>query len=683
MRKQPLHRGYTRSFALSLLLAGLSAQAEPPALPPLKAFVAAPAFSNLSLSPDGKYIATTVTFTDGGGLAVIRLADHQLISKIGMGQARTVAAYWWANSNRLIIEPAAFHGSLEAPLPTGELFAMDADGKNQKYLYGTRGEQQTGTLIHKVGHNSGAAQVIGILPDDPEHVVIAVNGFHEDAGRLLIADDSSTSETYLLNVNSGQLSDRGAPPVPRFTSFLPDWHGAVRYAVTAALDHVATLTYARHDAKSEWQPVNKEGRQRATLIPLRFAGDNQRVFLRSDEVDGRFALLEENLGNGESRVLSSDPQADFDAPVYSFDGREVIAALYQNGKTRVVATRNEHPDQKLLQSLQASFPGQVVVPVSGSQDGRLVLLEVYSDRDPGGYYLFDTKTLQASPLVARQDGILPEDMGERRPIRYQTADGLEINGYLTLPAHAKEQKNLPMVVLPHGGPFTIADQWRWDGDAQLLASRGYAVLQVNYRGSGGYGDAFLLAGRQHWDTMVDDINAGAHWAIAQGYADPQRVCIYGASFGGYAALRAATKDPELYRCTIGYAGVYDLNLQTATSDTAETRGGRNFLAEYIGNDKAVLAAASPITHLDRLQAAVMIVHGADDERVPVAQAKALRRALDERHYPYEWLVKDGEGHGFYKLENRVELYEKLLAFLDRNIGANARPPAAVSSPAQP
>ncbi len=284
-------------------------------------------------------------------------------------------------------------------------------------------------------------------------------------------------------------------------------------------------------------------------------------------------------------------------------------------------------------------------------------------------------------IDSQRDWIDPRQMAEQRAVEFKARDGQAIHGLLTLPPGVPAHK-LPLVVNPHGGPFGIMDSWGWSREPQLLASRGYAVLQVNFRGSGGYGAGFESAGRQGWDTvMIDDITDATHWAVQQGFADASRICIYGASYGGYAALMSALREPDLYRCVIGYAGVYDLPRLRRDSDIAETAQGRRFMNEFIGDDKR-LKAASPLTYIDRLKAAVMIVHGEEDKRAPFSQAKALRGALDERHYPYEWLTKPDEGHGFYEEANLMELYTRLLAFLDRNIGAQANTAKAAASAAK-
>ena len=260
-----------------------------------------------------------------------------------------------------------------------------------------------------------------------------------------------------------------------------------------------------------------------------------------------------------------------------------------------------------------------------------------------------------------------------------------LNGYLTIPPGV-DPKSLPMVVHPHGGPRDESDSWLWERDSQMLATHGYAVLQINFRGSGGYGKSFLNAGNQAWGTtMIDDITDGARWAEEQGFADPKRVCIFGTSYGGYAALMSVVREPDLYRCAVDFAGVYDLNLQVATTDTTRSQSGESFYKEFVGSTSDQLRKQSPRTYIDNLKAAIMIVHGENDERVPISQSKTLRADLEKRKRPYEWLVKSGEGHGFYSADNEAEFYTQLLAFLNKNIGPGTLmgPPSAAASAAAP
>jgi dipeptidyl aminopeptidase/acylaminoacyl peptidase len=259
-------------------------------------------------------------------------------------------------------------------------------------------------------------------------------------------------------------------------------------------------------------------------------------------------------------------------------------------------------------------------------------------------------------------------MAERRPLRFKASDGAELEAILTVP-RGQELANLPMVLLPHGGPHGVSDDWFFDDGAQFLASRGYLVLQVNYRGSGGRGHNFMTAGYLKWGTRIQqDLIDGVKWAEAEHYADPKRVCVYGASFGGYSAMMTAIRAPDLFKCAVGYAGIYDLKMMYDKGDIQEKKTGRSYLQTVIGRDDADLDANSPDKLADKLQVPVLLVHGEDDQRAPFAQAKAMRAALDVAHKPYEWMSKPGEGHGFYKEQNNIEFYTRLQTFIAKYIG---------------
>lgn len=323
---------------------------------------------------------------------------------------------------------------------------------------------------------------------------------------------------------------------------------------------------------------------------------------------------------------------------------------------------------RVFSSLVTQFADQRVGLASESMTADKLVFFVSSDRNSGEYYLYDQSKREAALLAARHAWLDPARMAEVKSVSYVARDGLQIDAYITLPPGLPPSK-LPTVVMPHGGPIGVSDGWFWDAEAQFLASRGYAVVQMNYRGSGGKGEAFERMGYGEWGgKIINDITDAARWAVAQGYADPQRMCISGGSYGGYAALMSAVREPDLYRCAVGYSGVYDLNLLFAESDVTHRQSGRLFWQESMGKTPEERARQSPIAYIDRLKAAVMIVHGGRDIRAPVSQAKVLRKALEARGKRFEWLVKDEEGHGFGTAGDRIEYYEKLAAFLDKNIG---------------
>lgn len=254
-----------------------------------------------------------------------------------------------------------------------------------------------------------------------------------------------------------------------------------------------------------------------------------------------------------------------------------------------------------------------------------------------------------------------------RPIDLLARDGLRLHGYVSQ-ANGSAGKPLPMVVMPHGGPFGIRDRWGFNEQVQMLANAGYVVLQVNFRGSGGYGMKFAEAGAQQWGgTMQDDVTDATRWAIAQGIADPKRICVYGGSYGAYAALMGVAKEPGLYRCAIGYVGVYDLPTMHSHGDIQQRGSGETYLREWIG-EPAALGAVSPNRIADRIKVPVFLAAGGEDERTPIEHTKMMEQALRRAGVPVETLYYPNEGHGFYVEANRKEYYTRLLAFLSRHLG---------------
>jgi dipeptidyl aminopeptidase/acylaminoacyl peptidase len=298
-----------------------------------------------------------------------------------------------------------------------------------------------------------------------------------------------------------------------------------------------------------------------------------------------------------------------------------------------------------------------------------MLFRVASDTNPGVYYLLNLENNKIRPLVSNRSWIKPQDMAQVKPVSFKSRDGLELHGYLTLPP-GKDPKNLPLVVNPHGGPHGIRDYWAYNPEVQLLANHGYAVLQVNYRGSGGYGIDFLKAGYGKWGhEMQDDLTDATLWAVNQGIADKQRLCLYGGSYGGYATLQGLVREPDLYKCGIGYVGVYDLIKMRTCGDTVSKGGsrGKDYLNKAVGKDTEKLKEISPAYNTDKIKAKVFLAHGEDDVRVPMCQLNSLVKGLKANGVDYEVMTRD-EGHGYQNPKNKLDFYTRLLSFLDENIG---------------
>ena len=319
---------------------------------------------------------------------------------------------------------------------------------------------------------------------------------------------------------------------------------------------------------------------------------------------------------------------------------------------------------------------------------KVFVVAVHSDVHPTEYYLLDLRGRTQLVLLGRTNSLLdPAQLQPMKEITYQARDGLTIHGYLTLPRGAAGRK-VPLVINPHGGPYGIRDYWGYNPEVQLLANRGYAVLQPNYRGSAGYGLDFLKAGRHEWGAkMQDDLTDGVQWAIAQGFADPDRICIYGASYGGYAALAGAVFTPDLYCCAVNYVGVSDIGL-IANWQHEYGQGGKAFYKMMIGDDEALIAARSPVNFVERIRIPTLHAYGENDPRVDIKNWTELESALQKYHKTYEYIRQEGEGHGFHYEEAKINFYRHLDAFLakylapERKGRVELREPTVIEMPAK-
>ena len=353
--------------------------------------------------------------------------------------------------------------------------------------------------------------------------------------------------------------------------------------------------------------------------------------------------------------------------VTSGDGKTLLAVSFEPDRTLTRIVEPNHPEARALAGLIKAFPNHDISFGNASKDGRLRVFLASSDVDPGSYYLFDVQKGTATFLVSSRRWLKPEQLAPMRPIKFAARDGKTLHGYLTTP-RGVEAKNLPVVVFVHGGPHGPRDSWGFDPYVQAMATRGYAVLQINFRGSGGYGSAFERAGYRQWGTsMQDDLTDGLRWAAQQGYVDAKRACIFGGSYGGYAALMSPVREQGLYRCAIGYVGVYSLPMMTEKGDIPQREAGRNYLKRVLPESEDERRRQSPAYNADKLNLPIMLVHGAKDERVPIAQMEFLMdRMKAAGKAPEAVLVKPKEGHGFVRPEHNVELFQALIAFLDKH-----------------
>lgn len=619
-------------------------------------------YDAVKISPDGQYVAATAVVKGRVVLALVRLADMkgQLVRP---REEDAVTGFWWASPTRVVYTVGTRVGGYDAPLPTGELYGVNADGTGAEMLFGFRKVgMSTGSLIQHVTSTRGTAEFIAAIPDDPNHILVSTRMWDVDGteGRITTA--------YRMDVRTGLLKKLLDAPMP-YAQFLADHQGRIRFA-WGQDDQGGTLVFQRPVDGGDWEAMQELNSGRS--LPIAFDRDDSAAYFTCPGAAGGFGICRWTDAQPALQEVWSNPNVEADGLLQGLAEGDIAGVALMDGRAGIAPFDMSSRAAQALVALMKQFPGESVQFVSGTRDGRLSVVLVQADADPGTFYLFDSRSNSLSVLLQRAAWIKPQSMATKQPFEFAARDGTRLQGYVSYPPGREHDKHLPVVVVVHGGPFFVRDRWDYEPDVQALATHGYAVVQVNFRGSGGYGYAFEKAGWREWGgKMQDDVTDATRWAIAQGIADPQRLCIYGASYGGYAALEGAVKEPGLYKCAIGYVGVYDLPLMYRRGDTHESTRGENYLKRQMGDDLAELASRSPINQLDALKARVMLVVGGQDERVPSIQGINLHKALLKRNVAHVWLEKPGEMHGFYDENNIAELYTKMLEFIDSSVGSNA------------
>jgi dipeptidyl aminopeptidase/acylaminoacyl peptidase len=641
---------------LSLLLALATLATQAPAVIPVGDYAKPPAVESMKLSPDGRYLAMVVPQSDYETMLVV--LDSKTLKAVGglkSARQRLVGDYWWVGDERLVVAVARKFGGLDEPQLTGQLLAVGADGKHVVRLYGAEeGEQQVGTRTKTHADETGFATMVDPLPNAPESAVIAI---------WQPTRELPHTELYMVDVDSGSRHKIASAPIAG-ADFMSDEKGRPTFAWGNSAQGWQQL-YVRDEA-DHWTLANDEQESGVELHPLAIGSEGVYMQVLEAKGPGRIVLWDKEKGEG--KLVHQSRVAEPLRVLVAADGHSVYGVVTAEDRVDVAILDAEAPEARTLSGIADNFKGSYVEPLSWSRDGKLALIQVASDRNSGEYYLFDRESGKVQFLLARDEWLDPDWMRARTPVEFEARDKTRLHGYLTLPS--ADAKSAPMVLLVHGGPHGVRDHWLWEPWSQLLASRGYAVLQVNFRGSGGYGQAFETSGYRQWGgTMADDLTDATHWAIEKGHADAKRICIFGASFGGYAALMGAVREPDLYQCAISYAGLSDLNLMYSRGDISDSKYGRRYLDLTIGKNEAELDRYSPALHADRIKAAVMLIHGDEDERVPIAHAKAMRKALEKQGRTVEWLVESDEAHGFYRQDHRLEVYERVLKFLGEHTKA--------------
>jgi dipeptidyl aminopeptidase/acylaminoacyl peptidase len=639
-------RGILLGLALWLCAAPAMAQVD------IAAYLKRDQYERIKISPKGDYFAVTVPLEDRTVLAIMRRSDKAITAKAMGGRHSLVQDFWWANDERVVVAVARRMGSRDAPYPTGELHAVNVDGSKPMLLASPNGISNpfSGTIRLDAGE---AVFMIDPLPDNQREILVA--------SRALSTDP--VTRVLKLDIYNRRTTTVASAPV-RNATFTVDHAGEVRFARGAGYDNVSKLYY-RDGRGDAWRLVDDEAESGVVVHAVGFSEDGATAYLRSEVAVGPDAIVSYDPATGVRRPLARDPVSDPWATIDRFGSNEPAGVWFMRDALRSVFFDEGSDTARLYRKLETAFPGHAVAVTSATADGSLALLSVWSDRNNGDFYIYETATSRAELLYSRRVWFEPAKVPPTEAIEVRARDGMRLYGYLTRPPGGGS--NLPMVVMPHGGPFGIFDEWTFDDDSQMLAAAGYAVLRLNYRGSGNHGRDYRQAGARQWGrAMQDDLTDATRWAVDEGIADAGRICIYGASYGGYAALMGVAREPSLYRCAVGYVGVYDLE-KMHRDDAANSRSWRTWIGDWLG-DRATLGAVSPVNLAAQIRAPVFLAAGGEDERAPVEHTRRMEKALGAAGVPVESLYFDSEGHGFYAEPHRREYYTRLLAFLATHLG---------------
>lgn len=620
---------------------------------PAKLFAQHPQYSAVAMSPDGRHLAITTPVDNRTDLMIVDMDGKSEPRRVRYRPNEHVIDPRWASDDRLIVGKGKKVGFLEQPFALGELYSTNLEMKEQRMLFGY--EPDEGSHRGRLKDSGFASVIERVMPVDGD-VILQFQSWNE-----------KDKKTYVYRVNTATASRKLIDTLDLERAVISvDHNGAPRFAASADEKGNPILRY-RPTADAAWQAVPKTLSSYSMMV-WAFANDGNSAWAEISDSGEPEAMYRVDFAKGTREKILAGGNYTTGALMFAGFNAEPFAIYSNKPKPSIHYLDNDSEWAKLHAGVMKQFPGNVASFVDFSRDNQKVLISIAGDRNPGQYFLLDRKSNSISKILDSYEGIDSNELAQTRVIEFDTRDGQRLSALLTVPASGNSP--FRMVVMSHGGPFGVADYWGFNADAQFLASRSYAVLQVNYRGSGGRGDDFERLGYRQWGgKIMDDIASGVQWAIEQQVADKARICTYGASFGGYAALMNPIRYPDLYRCAVGYVGVYDVAYMATKGDIDDTKRGRHYVEETVGTDPEKNRIESPVHNVDKLKIPVLLIHGKDDRRVPLIHFKVMSEALKKAGRPAETLLKDAEGHGFYAEENRIELYEKLESFLSRHIGA--------------
>ncbi|MFP3943634.1 MAG: alpha/beta hydrolase family protein [Alphaproteobacteria bacterium] len=636
--------------------------------PPVDAFLKSNSVGDVELSPDGRFLAAVQGFSDNEQLRAL-VVYHVTSSGLTLHKAakfENVLLYdlAWVNSNRLLVTLQAYDPETLSSFTVSEsgmqwewrprqVIALDANLKNQIVLLKDE---------FRIKYAADRGRILHWLPSDPDHILMQVFG-----------------DVHKVNVNDGEatLVERGKNYTYGGKKYSHSWMTDAAGNIRLRVDRRDSFTSynVHHPEKDEWYEISRfRPREVPEIEPLAFSENPNILYVLARHEEDRLAVFEFNVSERKlGRLVFAHPGVDVTGALFTDPGNRLVGFRYVVHKPHAEYLADGFSD--FDRKLERTFGKENFArPVSQTRDGHLIIIKVSGPRNPGTYYLYDTKANRAELIGAEALGIEPEQMGRMRPIVYKARDGLEINAYFTTPPG--NPRRPPLVVMPHGGPES-RDYLQWEPMVQFLATRGYAVLQPNFRGSDGFGKKFAEAGYRQWGLkMQDDITDGVRHLVDAALVDPQRICIVGSSYGGYAALAGAAFTPDLYKCAVSINGVGDL--YDFVRSVRGPYSGYHYWSKSIGDvgkkgDRKRLKALSPARNIDKIKVPILLIAGEEDETVEVDQSRDMAEALEEAGKPHRHVEFEKEGHTITRRKNRKRMFEELENFLARHIGSAPEP----------
>jgi dipeptidyl aminopeptidase/acylaminoacyl peptidase len=606
---------------------------------PISEFASLPVLENLQLSPNGEKLVAEIAVGGKQRLLILPAGGPGEQTQAGLGD---VKLNWvrWVNDEWLIANVTSMQlvGGQEWPLT--RLLAFKSDGTGVRTIAARKAAQEGGN-------------VLWIAKDGSTDILLSYQ-------RSILSDQLEFyPQVDRVDVATGKMKMHVGSRLGVF-DWYADPNGVVRVGFGREKEGLRKRLLYRNAEGDAFREVANVDSDTELLVPQMFTTE-QNTALTFSSKDGYTAVYKLDLNTMQlgDKVFGVKGY-DVDRMFTDSSGSVLTGVGYEDKKFRVAWF--DKAEKETQNQLDASLPGQSPIVVSSDRAQKKHIVLAGGASNPGVYYLYSSQTGMATQIAPRHATFKASNLGPVKTIQYAARDGLKIEAVLTLPKD-KSATNLPLVVLPHGGP-SARDSESWDWWTQFLADRGYAVIQPNYRGSTGFGDDFYDKGRGQWGlAMQDDVDDARAWAIAQGIADPSRVCIAGASYGGYVAMRAAERNPELYKCAISYAGVSDL--------TEMMRKDQFFLygrvrRAWMKGQAPDFAAVSPIKRPEKFGIPILLMHGKKDRRVDVGQSREMAEKLKAAGKPHEYVEQPEGDHFFSREEDRLQFLQKMEEFLDKH-----------------